>query len=265
MAQMNGGTGKEPKISISGVTKSYGDKHVLKGIELEVYPGETVVIIGPSACGKTVLLKSIIGLVKPDSGKLRIDGDDTAEFSSRQRDRVMANIGMLFQQSALFDSMTVWENIGFRLSQTNDIKRSEVRRITVEKLHNVGLTADVADLYPNELSGGMKKRVGLARAIADEPEILLLDEPTAGLDPIMTNNINQLIKRNAETIGATTVSVTSDMDGAKTIADRIAMIYDGKIIWCGPVSEIENSGNEYFDQFIHQRGTGPIQMRLKRR
>ncbi len=262
---MNGGTGKEPKITISGVMKSYGDKHVLKGIDLEVYPGETVVIIGPSACGKTVLLKSIIGLVKPDSGTILIDGEDTAEFSSRHRDSVMANIGMLFQQSALFDSMTVWENIGFRLSQTNDIKRGEVRRIAIEKLRNVGLTADVADLYPNELSGGMKKRVGLARAIADEPKILLLDEPTAGLDPIMTNNINQLIKRNAETIGATTVSVTSDMDGAKTIADRIAMIYDGKVIWCGPVSEIENSGNEYFDQFIHQRGTGPIQMRLKRR
>lgn len=262
---MNEGSGKEPKITISGVTKSYGDKHVLKGIDLEVYPGETVAIIGPSACGKTVLLKCIIGLVRPDSGNLLIDGENTAEFSSQQRDRVMAKTGMLFQQSALFDSMTVWENIGFRLSQTHGIARNEVRRIAIEKLSNVGLGADVADLYPDELSGGMKKRVGLARAIADNPEILLLDEPTAGLDPIMTNNINQLITRNAETIGATTVTVTSNMDGAKAIADRIAMIYDGKVIWCGPVSEIENSGNEHFDQFIHQRGTGPIQMRLKRR
>lgn len=265
MAQMNGETGKKPKITISGLTKSYGDKHVLKGIDLEVYPGETMVIIGPSACGKTVLLKCIIGLVKPDSGTLLIDGENTAEFSSQQRDRFMANTGMLFQQSALFDSMTVWENISFRLSQVRDIEREEVRRIAIEKLSNVGLSADVADLYPNELSGGMKKRVGLARAIADNPEILLLDEPTAGLDPIMTNNINQLIERNAETIGATTVAVTSNMDGAKAIADRIAMIYDGKIVWCGPVSEVENSGNEYFDQFIHQRGTGPIQMRLKQR
>lgn len=262
---MHGGSRKEPKITISGVTKSYGDKHVLKGIDLEVYPGETMVIIGPSACGKTVLLKCIIGLVRPDSGKLLIDGEDTAGISSRQRDGIMANTGMLFQQSALFDSMTVWENISFRLSQANNIERNEVRRITIEKLNNVGLTADVADLYPNELSGGMKRRVGLARAIADDPKILLLDEPTAGLDPIMTNNINQLITRNAETIGATTVSVTSDMDGARAIADRIAMIYDGRIIWCGPVSEVENSGNEYFDQFIHHRGTGPIQMRLKRR
>lgn len=262
---MNGGSDKEPKITISGVTKSYGDKHVLKGIDLEVYPGETMVIIGPSACGKTVLLKCIIGLVRPDSGKLLIDGEDTAGISSRQRDGIMANTGMLFQQSALFDSMTVWENISFRLSQTTNIERNEVRRITIEKLNNVGLAADVADLYPNELSGGMKRRVGLARAIADDPKILLLDEPTAGLDPIMTNIINQLITRNAETIGATTVWVTSDMDGAKVTADRIAMIYDGRIIWCGPVSEIENSGNENFDQFIHQRGTGPIQMRLKRR
>lgn len=264
---MNAGTGreKEPKIAISGVTKSYGNNHVLKGIDLEIYAGESVVIIGPSACGKTVLLKCIIGLVEPDRGTLLIDGEDTAGLSSRDRDRIRANIGMLFQQSALFDSMTVWENIGFRLSQTHDFKRNEVRRIAIEKLGHVGLAADVADLYPDELSGGMKKRVGLARAIADDPQILLLDEPTAGLDPIMTNVISQLITRNAETLGATTVSVTSDMDAAKAIADRIAMIYDGRVIWCGPVSEIEDSGNEYFDQFIHQRGTGPIQMRLKGR
>lgn len=261
---MNVGTDKKPKIAISGVFKSYGNNHVLKGIDLEVYPGESMVIIGPSACGKSLLLKCIIGLVRPDRGKLLIDGEDTVGLSSRRRERIMAHTGMLFQQSALFDSMTVWENITFRLSQTSDIKRDEVRRIAIEKLSNVGLTADVADLYPIELSGGMQKRVGLARAIADNPEILLLDEPTAGLDPIMTMIINQLITRNAETLGATTVSVTSNMDGAKEIADRIAMIYDGRIIWCGPASEVENSGNDYFDQFIHQRGAGPIQMQLNR-
>ncbi len=262
---MNGGTGKEAKIAISGVTKSYGEKHVLTGIDLEVYPGETMVLIGPSACGKTVLLKCIIGLERPDSGRLLINGEDTVGFSRGERDAIMAKTGMLFQQSALFDSMPVWENICFRLSQTHDLGRQEIRAIAIEKLGNVGLGADVADLYPDELSGGMKKRVGLARAIADNPEILLLDEPTAGLDPIMTNSVNQLIRRNAEKIGATTVVVTSNMDGAKDVADRIAMIYDGKVIWCGPVSEIENTGNEYFDQFIHQRGTGPIQMRFGRR
>lgn len=262
---MNGGTGGEPKISIAGVTKRFGEKRVLTGIDLDVMPGETLVLIGPSACGKTVLLKCIIGLERPDSGTLLIDGEDTAALSGRERDRAMAKIGMLFQQSALFDSMTVWENIGFRLGQSREMSRSEVRRIAIEKLANVGLAAEVADNYPNELSGGMRKRVGLARAIADSPTLLLLDEPTAGLDPIMTNNVNRLIKSNAEKIGATTVAVTSNMDGARAIADRIAMIYDGKIVWCGPVSEADNSGNEYFDQFIHHRGEGPIQMRLRRR
>ncbi len=254
--------GTEPKIVLSGVAKSYGANHVLRGIDLAVKPGESLVVIGPSACGKTLLLKCIIGLVRPDRGSILIDGEETVGLSSGQRDRVMARTGMLFQRSALFDSMTIWENITFRLCQTHDIGRAEARQVAIEKLRNVGLTADVADLYPIELSGGMQKRVGLARAIADNPEILLLDEPTAGLDPIMTRVINQMIRRNAEKIGATTISVTSDMDGARAVADRIAMIYDGRIIWCGPVDEVDRSGNEYFDQFIHRRSTGPIRMRL---
>lgn len=196
-------------------------------------------IIGPSACGKTVLLKCTIGLLISDSGTLRFYGEDTASFSNRDRELFKADAGMLFHQSALFDSMTVWKNIGFRLDQTQDMGRTEVRQIAVQKLSNVGLNSDVADLYPNELSGGVKKRVGLARVISDTPKILLIDEPTAGLDPIMTNNINQLIKRNAEIIGATTVSVTSDMDGARNITDRIAMIFEGKTVWCGPVEEAD--------------------------
>ncbi len=196
-------------------------------------------IIGPSACGKTVLLKCTIGLLISDSGTLRFYGEDTASFSNRDRELFKADAGMLFHQSALFDSMTVWKNIGFRLDQTQDMGRTEVRQIAVQKLSNVGLNSDVADLYPNELSGGVKKRVGLARVISDTPKILLIDEPTAGLDPIMTNNINQLIKRNAEIIGATTVSVTSDMDGARNIADRIAMIFECKTGWCGPVEEAD--------------------------
>ena len=196
-------------------------------------------IIGPSACGKTVLLKCTIGLLISDSGTLRFYGEDTASFSNRDRELFKADAGMLFQQSALFDSMTVWKSIGFRLDQTQDMGRTEVRQIAVQKLSNVGLNSDVADLYPNELSGGVKKRVGLARVISDTPKILLLNDPTVGLDPIMTNNINQLIKRNAEIIGATTVSVTSDMDGAQNIADRIAMIFECKTGWCGPVEEAD--------------------------
>ncbi|MEC9152174.1 MAG: ATP-binding cassette domain-containing protein [Pseudomonadota bacterium] len=196
-------------------------------------------ITGPSACGKTVLLKCTIGLLISDSGTLRFYGEDTASFSNRDRELFKADAGMLFQQSALFDRMTVWKSIGFRLDQTQDMGRTEVRQIAVQKLSNVGLNSDVADLYPNELSGGVKKRVGLARVISDTPKILLLNEPTVGLDPIMTNNINQLIKRNAEIIGATTVSVTSDMDGAQNIADRIAMIFECKTGWCGPVEEAD--------------------------
>ena len=186
-----------------------------------------------------MLLKCTIDLLISDSGTLRFYGEDTASFSNWERELFKADAGMLFQQSALFDSMTVWKNIGFRLDQTQDMGRTEVRQIAVQKLSNVGLNSDVADLYPNELSGGVKKRVGLARVISDTPKILLIDEPTAGLDPIMTNNINQLIKRNAEIIGATTVSVTSDMDGARNITDRIAMIFEGKTVWCGPVEEAD--------------------------
>jgi len=197
------------------------------------------VITGPSACGKTVLLKCTIGLLISDSGTLRFYGEDTASFSNRDRELFKADAGMLFQQSALFDSMTVWKSIGFRLDQTQDMGRTEVRQIAVQKLSNVGLNSDVAALYPNELSGGVKKREGLARVISDTPKILLLNDPTVGLDPIMTNNINQLIKRNAEIIGATTVSVTSDMDGAQNIADRIAMIFECKPGWCGPVEEAD--------------------------
>ena len=249
---------REPKITVSGVYKSYGDNRVLKGIDLEVQAGESMVIIGPSACGKSLLLKSLIGLVKPDCGKILIDGTDMVSASAQQLDAVRARMGMLFQQSALLDSMMVWENITFRLSQARNIGREEAHQIAIEKLGLVGLTPDVADLYPNELSGGMQRRVGLARAIADDPEILLLDEPTAGLDPITTQIIIQLVVSNARKLGATMVSVTSDMDAAQGIADRISMIYDGKIIWCGPASDIDNSGNDYFDQFIHRRGTGPI-------
>jgi phospholipid/cholesterol/gamma-HCH transport system ATP-binding protein len=249
----------QSKIVLSGVTKSFEDNHVLKGIDLDVHAGESLVLIGPSGSGKTVALKCVIGLMNPDAGSIRIDGRETAGLSEGQRTDELARTGMLFQRSALFDSMTIWQNITFRLSQTRDISDQAAREFAVGKLIDVGLAPEVADLYPVELSGGMQKRVGIARAIADEPEMLLLDEPTAGLDPIMTRAINELILENAEKLGATILSITSDMDGARTIADRIAMIYEGRIIWCGPKDEADESGNPYLDQFIHRRSEGPIE------
>ncbi len=260
---MNDTSSAQPKIALAGVTKSFDDNHVLKGIDLEVREGESLVLIGPSGSGKTVALKCVIGLMSPDAGSIRIDGRETAGLSEGQRTGELARTGMLFQRAALFDGMTIWQNITFRLSQNRDIGAAAARDFAIGKLADVGLMPDVADLYPVELSGGMQKRVGIARAIADEPEMLLLDEPTAGLDPIMTQAINDLILENAEKLGATILSITSDMDGARAIADRIAMIYDGRIIWCGAKDDADDSGNAHFDQFIHRRGEGPIEMVLE--
>ena len=249
-----------PKIKLAGVTKSFGDNHVLKGVDLEVADGESLVLIGGSASGKTLLLKLILGLEKPDSGSIQIDGIETTDFDRQAQEALLHRMGMLFQQSALFDSMTIWENIAFQLLQDRKLNREEARRIAIEKIVSVGLQADVADLLPAEISGGMQKRVGFARAIANDPEIVLLDEPTAGLDPIMTNVIGELILKGARELGATTLSITSDMKGARQVADRIAMIYDGKIIWCGPTKDVDTSDNAYLDQFIHNRAEGPIKM-----
>lgn len=246
------------KISLKGVTKSFEDDAVLLGVDLEVRRGESVVLIGPSGSGKTVILKCIVGLFQPDSGSIRIDGRETAGVGGEERDALNARIGMLFQRAALFDSMTVWRNITFRLAQTRNLDRRQARDFAVEQLAAVGLDPDVADLYPVELSGGMQKRVGIARAIAGNPEILLLDEPTAGLDPIMTNIINEEIIANAKRLGATMLSVTSDMDGARAVADRIALLYEGRILWCGRVEDVDHSDNPYVDQFIHHRAEGPI-------
>ncbi len=260
---MNDTSSDQPKIALAGVTKRFADNRVLEGIDLEVRAGESMVLIGPSGSGKTVALKCIIGLMRPDAGSIRIDGRETAGLSEGQRTGELARTGMLFQRAALFDSMTIWQNITFRLGQTRAIAAQEAREFAIGKLADVGLTPDVADLYPVELSGGMQKRVGIARAIADEPEMLLLDEPTAGLDPIMTQAINDLILENAEKLGATILSVTSDMDGARAIADRIAMIYDGRIIWCGAKDVADDSGNAHMHQLIHRRGDGPIEMMLE--
>jgi len=249
-----------PKIKLLGVTKSFGSNHVLKGVDLEIAGGESLVLIGGSASGKTLLLKLIIGLEKPDSGSILIDGIEVTNLDRKEQIALLKRMGMLFQQSALFDSMPIWENIAFQLLQNSNLNRSESKLIAIERIISVGLSADVSELLPAEISGGMQKRVGFARAIANNPEIVLLDEPTAGLDPIMTNVIGELILKGVRELGATTLSITSDIKSARQVADQIAMIYDGKIIWCGPTKDIDNSNNAYVDQFIHNRAEGPIKM-----
>jgi phospholipid/cholesterol/gamma-HCH transport system ATP-binding protein len=251
-----------PKIKLEGITKSFGTNHVLKGVDLEVAEGESLVLIGGSASGKTLILKLILGLEKPDSGSIQIDGIDTATLGQKDHEALLHRMGMLFQQSALFDSMPIWENIAFQLLQDRKLTPDESKQVALEKLVSVGLTADVGELLPAEISGGTQKRVGFARAIANDPEIILLDEPTAGLDPVMTNVIGELIMKGTRDLGATTFSITSDMKGARQIGDRIAMIYDGTIIWSGPTAEVDTSDNAYLDQFINNRAEGPIKMAI---
>ncbi|WP_343870058.1 ABC transporter ATP-binding protein [Caenispirillum bisanense] len=257
-------TTDQPKIKIRGVRKSFGPKTVLDGVDLDVGRGESVVIIGGSGTGKSVLLKCILGLLQPDAGSIRIDGQETAKLTGKARDQVLHKFGMLFQGAALFDSLTVWENVAFRLIHGDKMPRRDAREIAVETLRQVGLSPDVADLMPAELSGGMQKRVGLARAIAAKPDIIFFDEPTTGLDPIMADVINDLIVACREQLGATTLSITHDMASARKIADRVAMIYHGRIIWVGDAAAVEASGNPYVDQFVHGRAEGPIKMELRR-
>ena len=246
-----------PKIQCRALKKSFGSRNVLRGVNLAVEAGQSLVIIGGSGTGKSVLLKSILGLISPDSGEVLIDGKDVTHLNTRDRDALMRRFGMLFQGGALFDSITVAENISFGIKGLNKAQRNE---LAVEKLKMVGLGADVALQRPSELSGGMQKRVALARAIARDPEIIIFDEPTTGLDPIMADVINNLIISCAKEKGITTLSITHDMASARKIADQIAMIYEGKIIWQGNAADINRSGNEYVDQFIHGRAEGPIQV-----
>lgn len=254
---------QRPKLQLRDVRKAFGSKVVLDGITADIAAGESLVVIGGSGTGKSVLLKCILGLMRPDSGSILIDGEDISRLTGRDRDRVMHKFGMLFQGGALFDSLPVWENVAFGLIQGSDIGRDEARAIALTKLAQVGLPGEVADLFPAELSGGMQKRVGLARAIADTPEVIFFDEPTTGLDPIMADVINNLIVQCVKDLGATAVSITHDMASASKIADRIAMLYKGKLIWTGPAGDVFDSGNEYVDQFVHGRAQGPITMSLK--
>ena len=252
-----------PKIQLIGVKKRFGSKVVLDGVDLTIEPRSSLVIIGGSGTGKSVTIKSILGIIRPDEGTILVDGEDITHINGAARDRVMKKFGMLFQGGALFDSMPVWENVAFGLIQGRGMKRAQARDIAIQKLAKVGLTADVGDLLPVELSGGMQKRVGLARAIAADPEIIFFDEPTTGLDPIMADIINDLIVSTVKDVGATALSITHDMTSARKISDRIAMLYGGKIIWQGPTAEIGKSGNPYVDQFIHGRAEGPIKMAVK--
>ena len=252
-----------PKIAVSGLRKSFGRKRVLDGVEIAVGAGESLVIIGGSGTGKSVLIKCIIGLLRPDAGSIRIDGEETVGISRSARAQLMHKFGMLFQGSALFDSLSVWENVAFGLAQGRGMPREQAREIALQKLASVGLGAEVATLSPAELSGGMQKRVALARAIAAEPEILFFDEPTTGLDPIMADVINQLIVECVRGLGATAISITHDMVSTRKIADRVAMLHNGQIVWQGPAAEIDRANNPYVDQFVHGRADGPIRMEVR--
>jgi len=252
-----------PMIEMRDVKKRFGPKIVLDGFNLEVGRGESVVIIGGSGTGKSVAIKCVLGILRPESGKIFVDGAETTHMNGRAREQVLKKFGMLFQAAALFDSLPVWENVAFGLIQGRGMARKKAREIAIEKLAKVGLSADVANLSPSELSGGMQKRVGLARAIAADPEILFFDEPTTGLDPIMADVINDLIVSTVKDLGVTAVSITHDMVSARKISDRIAMLYKGKIIWQGPTADIDHSGNPYVEQFIHGRAEGPIKMEVR--
>ncbi|MGL6211822.1 MAG: ABC transporter ATP-binding protein [Paracoccaceae bacterium] len=243
-------------IELRAVQKTFGTNAVLRGINLSLPKGQSMVVIGGSGTGKSVLLKCILGLVRPDAGTITLDGQDVTKV---ERDAFLARFGMLFQGGALFDSLKVWENVAFRLMRgATALPKDAARAIALEKLRRVGLTPAVADQFPAELSGGMQKRVGLARAIAAEPEIIFFDEPTTGLDPIMSGVINALIREIVVEMGATAMTITHDMSSVRAIADRVAMLHAGVIQWTGPVAEMDDAADPYLQQFIHGRAEGPI-------
>lgn len=242
-------------IELSGVKKSFGSNHVLRGIDLKVNRGESLVVIGGSGTGKSVLLKCILGLVRPDAGTITVNGAPVAAA----REEFLAHFGMLFQGGALFDSLTVWQNVAFRLLRGPARRpKAEARAVAVEKLKRVGLGPEVADLFPAELSGGMQKRVGLARAIATDPAVIFFDEPTTGLDPIMAGVINDLIRGVVSEMGSTAITITHDMSSVRAIADKVAMLHDGKLRWQGPIADLDATSDPYVTQFIHGRAEGPI-------
>ena len=257
-------SGATPKIRVRGLCKAFGPKQVLDGVDLDVAEGTSLVVIGGSGTGKSVLLKCILGLIEPDAGVIEIDGRDVLRVPPGEAASIRAQVGMLFQNGALFDSLPVWENVAFGLLAQRRATRTEARARAEEVLGQVGLAPTVADLWPAELSGGMQKRVGLARAIAAQPAILFFDEPTTGLDPIMGAVIDGLIVDCVKRLGSTAVAITHDMASARRIGDTAAMIHRGRIIWSGPATALFDSGNPEVDQFTHGRREGPIQMELRR-
>ena len=252
----------DAKIKISGLKKSFGKKVVLDGVDLEIAKGESLVVIGGSGTGKSVLIKCIQGLLQPDAGSILVDDNEVVGLSENEKEEMHAKMGMLFQGGALFDSLSVWENVAFGLLENKKMPKKQARNEAIRVLRQVGLAPDVADLSPSELSGGMQKRVGLARAIAIHPEIIFFDEPTTGLDPIMADVINDLIIESVKGLGATALTITHDMASARKIADRIAMLYHGKIIWQGTVKELDKTTNPYVCQFINGCSQGPIKVEV---
>ena len=251
------------KIKVRGLKKAFGSNVVLDGVDLDVPRGKSLVVIGGSGTGKSVMIKCILGLMRPDAGSIEIDGEQVVGMPAVERERVRRKFGMLFQGAALFDSLPVWENVAFGLISGRGMNRKEAKEIALRKLSAVGLQPEVGELYPAELSGGMQKRVGLARAIAAEPEIIFFDEPTTGLDPIMAQVINELIVTCVDMVGATALSITHDMHSLREIGDNAAMIYQGKIVWAGSAQDIDNSGNPYVEQFVQGKAEGPIRMPVR--
>lgn len=244
-----------PKIALNAVKKAFGSNHVLRGVDLSVDKGSSLVVIGGSGTGKSVLLKCILGIIQPDAGEILIDGAPL-----KNRDDFLSHFGMLFQGGALFDSLTVWQNVAFRLRHgKGKLSKKDAQALAIEKLRRVGLKPEVAFQFPAELSGGMQKRVGLARAIASEPSVIFFDEPTTGLDPIMAGVINELIREIVVDLGATAITITHDMSSVRAIADHVAMLHAGKVRWHGPIGSMDNSGDPYLDQFINGRAEGPIE------
>ena len=247
-----------PKISIRGLKKSFGTKAVLNGIDLDLYPGESFVVIGGSGTGKSVLIKSVLGLLRPDAGEIFVDGQNILTLKRKQRQAIYKQFGMLFQGGALFDSLPVWQNVAFGLMHAQSMPAAQAKIIALEKLRAVNLDESVADIYPAELSGGMQKRVSLARAIATFPQVIFFDEPTTGLDPIVSGTINQLIKKSVHDLGASTITITHDITSLRQIADKVGLLFQGRLIWTGTVAEMDATDNPYVKQFINGQSNGPF-------